>query len=52
VPLTVVDVSPLFAGRVPVRTHILDTQPGIHPTDVGHAVIAEAVLRALRPPAP
>jgi lysophospholipase L1-like esterase len=52
VTLTVVDVSPLFAGRVAVLTHILDTPPDIHPTDAGHAVIAEAVLRALRPTAP
>jgi lysophospholipase L1-like esterase len=52
VTLTVVDVYPLFAGRVAVLTHILDTPPDIHPTDAGHAVIAEAVLRALRPTAP
>jgi lysophospholipase L1-like esterase len=52
VTLTVVDVYPLFAGRVAVLTHILDTPPDIHPTDAGHAVIAEAVLRALRSAAP
>jgi lysophospholipase L1-like esterase len=49
VTLTVVDVSPLFTGRVAALTHILDTPPDIHPTDAGHAVIAEAVLRRLRP---
>ena len=52
VTLTVVDVSPLFAGRVAGLTHILDTPPDVHPTDAGHAVLAEAVLRALRPTAP
>jgi lysophospholipase L1-like esterase len=52
VALTVVDVYPLFAGRAAVLTHILDTPPDIHPTDAGHAVLAAAVLGALRPAAP
>jgi lysophospholipase L1-like esterase len=52
VKLTVVDVYPLFAGRAVALTHVLDTPPDIHPTDAGHAVIAEAVLRVLGPAAP
>jgi lysophospholipase L1-like esterase len=52
VTLTVVDLYPLFAGRVAVLTHILDSPPDIHPTDAGHAEIAQAVLRARRPATP
>jgi lysophospholipase L1-like esterase len=49
-----VDLVPLFQGKAPQLTHIADGN--IHPTDQGHAVIAEAVYQALKaaktPPAP
>jgi lysophospholipase L1-like esterase len=48
VTLTVVDLAPLFAGQGSKLTHIQDNPPDIHPTDAGHAVIAEALVRAYK----
>ncbi len=48
VTLTTVDIFPLFAGRAGTLTHILDTEPDIHPTDAGYRVIADAVASAYR----
>ena len=45
---SVVDLAPLFAGQGSKLTHILDNPPDIHPTDAGHAVIAEALVRAYK----
>ena len=46
--LTTVDIAPLFAGQGGKLTHVLDPTPDIHPTDAGHAVIAEALLKAYK----
>jgi lysophospholipase L1-like esterase len=48
VTLTTVDIAPLFAGQGGKLTHILDPTPDIHPTDAGHTVIAEALLKAYK----
>ncbi len=45
---TVADISPAFTGKAPLVTHIADPDPDIHPTDVGHAAIAEAFVTALK----
>lgn len=44
---TVVDVYPPFKNRGLALTHIGDAVPDIHPTDAGHAVIAQAFIRGL-----
>jgi len=46
VTLTTVDLFPLFAGRAGTLTHILDTEPDVHPTDAGYRVIANAIITA------
>ncbi|MDQ2787711.1 MAG: hypothetical protein M3Y58_22205, partial [Chloroflexota bacterium] len=46
VTLTTVDLFPLFAGRAGTLTHILDTEPDVHPTDAGYRVIANAIIAA------
>ncbi len=46
VTLTLVDLAPLFTGEGANLTHIRDTPPDIHPNDVGHRTIAEALTRA------
>ncbi len=48
VTLTTVDLFPLFASRAGTLTHILDTEPDVHPTDAGYRVIADAVIAAYR----
>lgn len=48
VTLTAVDLFPLFAGRAGTLTHILDTEPDVHPTDAGYRVIADAIIAAYR----
>jgi len=48
VTLTTVDLFPLFAGRAGTLTHILDTEPDVHPTDAGYRVIADAIIAAYR----
>lgn len=49
VTLTTVDLFPLFVGKAGTLTHIRAPQPDIHPTDAGHATIAEALGAAYRP---
>ncbi|MGI8689856.1 MAG: SGNH/GDSL hydrolase family protein [Thermomicrobiales bacterium] len=46
VTLMTVDLFPLFAGRAGTLTHILDTEPDVHPTDAGYRVIADAIITA------
>jgi len=46
VTLTLVDLAPTFAGRGGTLTHIRDTPPDIHPTDAGHAAIADLLKEA------
>ena len=46
--LATVDIAPLFAGQAGTLTHILDPTPDIHPTDAGHTIIAEALLKVYR----
>ncbi len=46
VTLTLVDLAPTFAGRGGTLTHIRDTPPDIHPTDSGHAAIADLLTSA------
>ncbi|HEY8600070.1 MAG TPA: GDSL-type esterase/lipase family protein [Thermomicrobiales bacterium] len=48
VTLTTIDIAPLFAGQGGKLTHVLDSTPDIHPTDAGHMVIAEALLKAYK----
>lgn len=46
VTLTLVDLAPTFAGRGGTLIHIRDTPPDIHPTDAGHAAIADLLKEA------
>lgn len=49
VTLTLVDLAPAFAGKGATLTHIRDTPPDIHPTDAGHAAIADLLIKARTP---
>ncbi len=44
--LTIVDLAPVFAGQGGSLTHVRDTPPDIHPTDAGHAAIADLLIKA------
>ena len=46
VTLTLVDLAPTFAGKGATLTHIRDATPDIHPTDAGHAAIADLLITA------
>ena len=46
VTLTIVDLAPTFAGQGGTLTHVRDTPPDIHPTDAGHAAIADLLIKA------
>jgi lysophospholipase L1-like esterase len=43
-----VDLFALLQGKGPQLTHINDAQSDIHPTDAGHAAIADAMFAALK----
>jgi GDSL-like lipase/acylhydrolase family protein len=45
---TVVDVYPVFEGKGPTLTHILDNGTNIHPTNAGYAQIAATFEKAWR----